>query len=354
MANLRQAGSSQADSSQANSTQAGSIRADSILVHVGLDLVGDGLMKLPFVYGLRAAFPKARITWLAGRGKTVYAGVLKGAVTGLIDEVIERTDIGVSVAELLRNPLPGRAFDLIVDTQKGALATLALHRVRHGAMLAPFGDFLLSGVKPPKGYKSPRNLQRQLLDLVEIASGTPAPKPGAFAVSIAATLRDLAARLLPQGPVYVGLVPGAGGAQKCWPLERYIELAQRQAATGRVPVFILGPAEAGWDASIKQAVPSAQIPLQQDAIGLRHGFAPELTIALAQRMAAIVANDSGAGHMCALSGAPLISLFGPTPPEKFAPISERISIVRAQDFGGREMALIPVDAVAKALEASLV
>jgi ADP-heptose:LPS heptosyltransferase len=192
MANLR----------QPNGIQANSIRADSILVHVGLDLVGDGLMKLPFVYGLRAAFPKARITWLAGRGKTVYAGVLKGAVAGLIDEVIERTDIGVSVAELLRNPLPGRAFDLIIDTQKGALATLALHRVRHRAMLAPFGDFLLSGVKPPKGYKSPRNLQRQLLDLVEIASGTPALKPGAFAVAIAADIRYLAALLLPR--VYNG------------------------------------------------------------------------------------------------------------------------------------------------------
>jgi ADP-heptose:LPS heptosyltransferase len=323
---------------------------DSILVHVGLDLVGDGLMKLPFVYGLRAAFPKARITWLAGRGKTVYAGVLKGAVAGLIDEVIERSDIGVSFAELLRNPLPGRAFDLIIDTQKGALAALALHRVRHRVMLAPFGDFLLSGVKPPKGYKSPRNLQRQLLDLVEIASGKPAPRPGAFSVAVAATLHDLAVRLLPQGPVYVGFVPGAGGPQKCWPLDNYIELARREAAAGRVPVFILGPAEAGWDARIKHAVPSANLPLQQDGIGVRHGFAPELTIALAQRMAVIVANDSGAGHMCALSGTSLVSLFGPTPPEKFAPISERITIVRAQDFGGREMDLIPVDAVARALD----
>jgi ADP-heptose:LPS heptosyltransferase len=326
---------------------------ESILVHVGLDLIGDGLMKLPFVYGLRAAFPRARITWLAGRGKTVYAGALKGAVDGLIDEVIERTDIGLSFTELLRNPLPGRRFDLIIDTQKGALATLALHRVRHRAMLAPFGDFALSGVKPPKGYKSPRNLQRQLLDLVEIASGAPAPRPGAFNVSIAATMRDLAARLLPHGPVYVGLVPGAGGLQKCWPLEKYVELAQHQAALGRIPVFILGPAEAGWDARIANAVPSAKAPLQQAEIGVRHGFAPELTIALASRMAAIVANDSGAGHMCALSGAPLVSLFGPTPPEKFAPISARIAILRAQDFGGREMELIPVDAVARALDASL-
>jgi len=329
------------------------LQADSILVYVSRDLVGDGLMKLPFVHGLRAAFPHAKITWLAGHGKTVYASVLKGAVVGLIDEVIERADSNVSLMELLRNPLPGRSFDLIINTQKGSLTTLALHRVRHRALLAPFGNFILSSVKPPKGYKSPRNLQRQLLDLLAIASDAPAPAPDAFTVSIAATLRDLAVRLLPQGPVYVGLVPGAGETRKCWPLARYIELGRRQAAAGRVPVFILGPAEAGWDDQIARAVPSAKIPLQQDKVGARYGFAPELTIALAACLATIVTNDSGAGHMCALSGVPLVSLFGPTPPEKFAPLSDHVAIVRAQDFGAAAMERIPVEAVADAVEATL-
>lgn len=41
----------------------------SVLVYVGIDAVGDGLIKLPFVRSLRAAFPAARITWLAGKGQ---------------------------------------------------------------------------------------------------------------------------------------------------------------------------------------------------------------------------------------------------------------------------------------------
>ena len=45
----------------------------SILVYVGLDLVGDGLMKLPFLRALRRAYPTASITWLAGKETTVYA-----------------------------------------------------------------------------------------------------------------------------------------------------------------------------------------------------------------------------------------------------------------------------------------
>ncbi len=325
----------------------------SVLVYVGLDLVGDGLMKLPFIRALRDAYPEARITWLAGKDKSVFAGVLKSAVAGLIDEVIERNDIGVSFTEVLRNPLPGRHFDLIIDTQRGALASLVLHRVAHRDLISPFANFVLSSLKPRRGYRVARNLQRQLFDLLEIATGRPVANPKGIAIALDPAIRDLAARLLPGGPVYVGLAPGAGGLPKCWPLENFIALARLQVAAGRVPVFILGPAEAGWDGKIKAAVPQALFPLQHDEIGVRYGFAPELTVALASRLALVVSNDSGTGHMCAAGGVPMVSLFGRTSPEKFAPLAERVSIVRAQEFGGREMNLIPLDAVALAVEATL-
>ena len=328
-------------------------QVNSILVYVGLDLVGDGLIKLPFVRSLRDTYPNARITWLAGKDKSTFNGVLKNVVAGLIDEVIERTDIGVSWSELLRNPLPGRAFDLIIDTQKGALASLALRRIRHKAIISPFANFLLSSRRPPAGYKFPKNLQRQLLDLLEIASGKKHPTPTGLIVPIAPHLRDLAAELLPAGPTYVGLAPGAGGTQKCWPLDKFIDLAKAQQAAGRMPVFILGPAEAGWDFKIRAEVPFAKFPLQDGEVGVQHGFAPELTIALANRMAVCVANDSGTGHMCAISGTAMVSLFGRTLPEKFTPMARRVAIVRAQDFGGRELELIPLEAVASAVDEML-
>ncbi|HEY9568001.1 MAG TPA: glycosyltransferase family 9 protein, partial [Thalassobaculum sp.] len=77
---------------------------------------------------------------------------------------------------------------------------------------------------------------------------------------------------------------------------------------------------------------------------------PLLTIALAGRLAAGVANDSGGGHMLAAADVPLLSLFGPTPPAKFAPFVSRGAVLRAQDFGGTGMTGIPVDAVEAALE----
>jgi ADP-heptose:LPS heptosyltransferase len=315
----------------------------SILVYVGLDLMGDGLMKLPFVRALRAAFPAARITWLAGKGKTVYAGALRPLVAGLIDEVIEDAGIGSRAGELLHRPFAGRRFDLVIDTQRRLLTTLIIRRIAHERFVSAAIDYRLSDVKPASRAKPPAMI-RQLLDLVELVDGRPAEPHRAL--SLPATYTEAAHRLLPEGPTYVGLVPGAGGRHKCWPLDRFIALAQRQSERGRVPVFIVGPDEAEWVAELRAAVPAARFPLQEST-----DASPLTTIALAGRLAVAVANDSGGGHMLAAGGAPLISLFGPTAPAKFAPLARQLTVITAQEFGSTEMAAIPIEAVAAAVQA---
>ena len=95
------------------------------------------------------------------------------------------------------------------------------------------------------------------------------------------------------------------------------------------------------------------LPLQEGDVGAAHGFAPQLTIAMARRLKLAVSNDSGTGHMFAVSGAPLVSLFGRTVPEKFMPMTSRLTIIRAQDYGGREMDLIPVAAVIETIKKGL-
>lgn len=318
----------------------------SILVYAGTDAVGDGLIKLPFVRALRAAFPAARITWVAGKGATVYAGVLAPLVAGLIDEVIDDAGIGSRPAELLRRPLAGRDFDLILDTQRRVLTTLILKRIRHRRFISAAAGYVFSDARPA-GAAKPSSMAAQLAGLVELASGRPPgpPAPLSFDPAIEAE----ADRLLPPGPRYVGFAPGAGGRHKCWPLDRYLALAAEMAGEGLVPVVLLGPAEAGdWAAIVRAAVPRARLPLQETARST-----PMLTIALGRRLAAAVANDSGTGHMLAAADIPLLSLFGPTPAEKFAPATARPALVRAQDFGGTAMEAIPLGAVSQALRRAL-
>ncbi len=324
-------------------------KPESVLVYVGLDRVGDGLLKLPFVRGLRKAFPDAHITWLAGKETSVYASVLAPLVEGLLDEVIEYAGIGLHPSELLRRPLAGRRFDLVIDSQKIFWASLSLWRIPHKTFISPAARFLLSSKKPQKGYKFPKSMQRQLLDLLELASGETYPTPDNLNLAPSPQYRVDALKLLPVGADYVGFAPGSGGKPKCWDLENFIRLAGEQAEKGRIPVFFLGPQEPEWMAQIRAQLPSSLFPLQQKD----NGFDPLYTIALAERMAASVSNDSGVGHMIALAGKPLVSLFGPTVPEKFMPMSAHLTIIEAKTFGGREMALIPYATVADALEDAL-
>jgi len=325
----------------------------TIAVYVGLDRVGDGLLKLPFVRALRALFPDAHITWIAGRENSVYSGILAPLVDGLIDEVIDYASIGISAKEFFRRPLDGRKFDLVIDTQRGALAAFQMRRLCRGVFISPFARFLLSSKKPKAGYKRSKSMLRQMLDLLEIASGTTLETPTTLEVPLDAPITAMAEQLLPYGPTYVGLSPGAGGASKCWPLENYISLAQRLSADGRVPVFLLGPMEESWRQDIAAHVPGALFPVQSDKFDRKALLDPRITIALAKRLAAAVANDSGIGHMLSAGGMPLITLFGHTPPEKFRPLAADLTLIRATDYGSEDMSVIPVDAVANAVNAIL-
>ena len=322
---------------------------NSVLVYVGLDRVGDGLLKLPFVRGLRQAFPGAHITWLAGKDTSVYASCLAPVVEGLLDEVIEHAGIGLHPAELLKRPLGGRKFDLIIDSQKILWASFSLWRIPHTTFISPAGRFLLSSIKAPKGYKFPKSMQRQLLDLLELASGQKFETPKSLSLALSENYRADALELLPVGKDYIGFAPGSGGKPKCWDLKNFIRLAKAEVEHDRVPVFFLGPQEPEWKTPVNAQIPSALFPLQIKD----NGFDPLYTIALSERMSATVSNDSGVGHMIALGSKPLVSLFGPTVPEKFMPMSDNLTIIEAKSFGGREMSFIPYDVVAKALQDSL-
>ena len=303
-------------------------------MYVDLDLVGDALTKLPFARALRHACPGAELIWVAGRGESAYAHALAPLMGELLDRVIERSGVWRCLSAALG---PGR-LDLLIDTQSHVGTTLALRCLRPRRFVSAAAGYWLSDTRPNRGYRKPRRLVRRLLDLLELATGSAAVPDGAPALPPPTI--DLAARLLPAGPRYVAQAVGAGGREKAWPADQHIALARALAAHGSVPVLILGPAEHDLLPGFAAALPMARFPLQQAP-----GSGPDLTIALAARCAAAVAGDCGGGHMLAASGVPMLSLFGPTDPDKFAPWGNRVRVLRAQAWGGAQMERIPVDAV---------
>jgi ADP-heptose:LPS heptosyltransferase len=322
----------------------------SVLVYSCGETIGDALFKMPFVRECRRRFPDARLTWVAGMGTTPYATTLAPAMGGLLDEVIENPGIGLP-AQLfaLRPPLGGRRFDVVVDTQRNVLRTLAVRRIRHGVFVSGTADFLLSDRRPADRKAMPRPLIPRLRCLLELVSdpARAAADPPPLAVDPA--FRDLAATLLPAGPIYVGFSPGAGDPTKIWPLDGFVAVARAEAEAGRVPVFLLGPQERDWLARLRAEVPEALFPEWDRADGRPDLKGPVLVIALAARLAAAVANDSGTGHMLAIGGAPLVSLFSKHDPAKYAPAAARLEIVDSKDHGGTDPSLIPVATVSAAL-----
>ncbi len=325
------------------------IEADpsATLVHVSGDRVGDALLKLPALIAFRRACPDTRLVWVTARRGSVFAGPFAPLIKGVIDEIHPVTGLGTRWLETLF-PRLRAPFGCIVATEQKLRNTLALRRIPHRLFISPAAGFLLSDRKPQPGeYGS--SVYAQITKLLSLAAGRalqPVPR-----IELPPALDEAAAALLPMGPRYVGLVPGAGGASKRWPLERYVALAQACVARDLQPVFFLGPDELAWIAQLRTAVPGARFPEYTDEGHARGG--PLLTIALARRLAVGVANDAGGGHLLAAGGRPLVSLFGHTDPEKFRPPYAPRTALRASDYGGPEMSRIPLEAVIEAVARSL-
>jgi ADP-heptose:LPS heptosyltransferase len=319
----------------------------TVLIYSMGEVIGDGLIKLPFIAGLRAAFPDARISWCAAKGETVYTTALKGVVAGYVDEVILEGANGAKPLDSLpwSKPFGGRKFDLVIDTQENLRRSGVAKR---GAANREKGGRFVSAAHQARSKGWPVAVTDRLARLLSLATdGQGAAKPLTLANPDALKAAE---GLLPAGPTYVGLAPGAGGQDKRWPLEHYFELARRIAARGWTPVFFFGPDEAEDAAIAAREIPQALQPERNRTDGFTGVKGPLLVIALAGRLAAGVANDAGPGHMLAAGGAPLLSLQQDCRKSvKFRPAAQRLEMLVAEDYGSG-MSALPVDAAWAALE----
>lgn len=322
-----------------------------MLIYVHSDCLGDAMFKLPAIADLRRLFPGFYIIWVAGRERSMYHGALWPLVSEYLDEVHDCAGIGASWRELLGPaPLAQQHFDIIIDTQTSIRPTLCLRRIRHGLFVSAAANYLFSDRRPARKEKKIISVQRQLLDLFSLASGKRAAP--VYSTSCPEAFHKAAGQLLPPGQAYGGLAPGAGGRHKCWPLTNFIALSRLMRELGLTPVFLLGPDELSWHEKIHKEIPDALFPEQDAATrGLPGG--PLLTLALAQRLQVALANDSGAGHILAAARRPLVSLFGPTNPDRFAETADNRVIIRSRQFGGPELKNIPVDYVVDAIRGLL-
>lgn len=337
-------------------------------VIVGRDLIGDALIKLPMLRALRTAFPQSEICWITAQGPTAYGGELRDITRPLIDQIYEMPDWMPGVIKPNISALPSSQaekettkeavqaseppfFDILIDARNRWKWARQARKLPHKLFLAQAFHYALSDKRPNLLRKHPKHLVDRVLQLVELAAGWRPECTGRL--NVPEHFIEQARNILPPGPEYVAFAPGAGNRVKCWPRYKFEKAAADQSQKGRVPVFLLGPAELSWHDEIKAHVPNAVFPLQHASGWGTEAVSIEHTMAIGCQLQVAVTNDSGTGHMLAAIDCPIISLFGPTSAEKSAPRVSKGTVVRAQDYGGKDMRLIPTEAVIRAIDTFL-
>lgn len=121
--------------------------------------------------------------------------------------------------------------------------------------------------------------------------------------------------------------PGSGGADKCWPAERFVELATQLRDEKHDIHVVLGEVEQErWPAEVKQRIASvATVHQPADLVAL---------FTLLQSAKLYIGNDSGPTHLAAISGVPTLALFGRDNEASWRPVGPSVRLIKQVPIDG--------------------
>lgn len=292
---------------------------NNILV-IKLRYIGDVLLATPTARAMKAARPDVQITMLVNRGtEDVLSNnpdvdeilVLdKGSLVEqwrLISRVRRlRPDCTIDLTDGDRSAwlswLSGAPIRIGFNDEQRWRGRLYSHVVQSGPRhrierdldaLAPLGIAVFDNV--PRLFVAPDD-ERQAAELLtrhDLASTSP------FAI----------------------IQPGARYWFKAWPTERFATLADHLTGTLGYRVVICGS-----ERDRQAATHIASLAVTKPIV-----FAGEASLrvfaALAKRAMVFVGNDSGAMHIAAAVGTPIVALFGPSNPAEWGPRGSRVEVI---------------------------
>lgn len=281
-------------------------RPSSILIWQG-GALGDTLLAYPALAALRTWAPAARITLIAHPS---YAGF--ALASGLVD-AIEDID-GVRAASLFGEGTPALAPPELAVVWSSAYEHLA-HRLKVMGTLAIIAA-------PPRPADR-RHQARYLLDCL-LPLGLPRPLHPAPVLPLPVPSEPLAA---PGQGLPIILHPGAGARWKQWPLAGWLALADLLGDADHPVRWSFGPDDQDLRTALLRQRPDLE-PTLWPALPL-----PQFAVLLA-RARLLVSPDTGVAHLAALLRVPQVTLFGPTDPRRWRPLSRLALLARAPDRCG--------------------
>jgi len=282
----------------------------SDIVVVRLSSLGDVVLTSSFLASCAEHFPAAQISYVVREDWAAVASALPGVQRIYAVPRAAGTSALLSLRRELRRLRPAHVFDLHHSLRSRVL-TLGAPNLRPG-----FGKQSLPRWVLIHAHRDlyPRwggavSMRERMLEPLRRLGLTPRLHPTRLVLP--ENLRQrVAARLaaagVRSGDACVAIAPGARWPAKCWPLERYLVLAQRLAADG-IRVLLVGGAD--------EATAARMIALGEPrCIPLCGEFDVLETAAALSRCRGLIGNDSGLAHVAEAVGCPTLVLFGPTSP----------------------------------------
>jgi ADP-heptose:LPS heptosyltransferase len=167
------------------------------------------------------------------------------------------------------------------------------------------------------------------LRLAAAVGATPAGLHLEFPVTAGELARATALIGPPDGRPVIGLHTGASDPSRRWPAESFARLGDRLAERRQARIVLTGSdQERSLTASVCRMMKAPAI----DLAGITD--LGELA-AVISTLDLLVTNDTGVSHVAAATGTPSIVLFGPTRPERWAPLDRRRHhVIDAATFPG--------------------
>ncbi len=303
--------------------------------------LGDIVLALPALRALRMSFPEAKISWLI---RPEFAELIENHPH--LNEIItfDRKLLGKAwfhrgafgaLMSLIRK-LRRNKFDVIFDFQglfrTASLAWLSGCKTRFGMANAREFATIFYTHKVPQSIEC-IHMVDYYLKIIRAAGASDFGVEFVFPQNPGAD--ESVGRLLESHGVqdnYAVLISGSAHQDKCWPPERFAQLADKISSQYNLSIVATGSAsEAGIVEKIKEKanVTIASLAGQTSLSQL---------VALLKRATLVVSNDTGPGHVAAALGVPLVMMFGRANPIRLEPY-KRKHCVSAIEPDGRGTAI---------------
>jgi heptosyltransferase II len=298
--------------------------------------VGDAIMALPALRAVRKRFSDAEIAIVA---RPYVADIYRDQ--DICDQLVPYDPKGLhqgfSGRERLAAELRAQKFDAALLLQNAFDAAWLAWRAKIPERIGYARDgrrFLLTkAVSVPRPGEIPAHEKFYYLELLRRAGWLDSVTDESFiALRVPEEKRRSAGEFLHksgarQGALRIAIGAGASyGSAKCWPPSRFAEVANRLQSEADAEVILFGTAA---EASVSAAISAEMRRPPIDLTG-------KTTIAdlpgLLSHCHLFIGNDSGAMHVAAAVGLPIVTVFGPTDPFGTSPVTPRCSIVQQKPY----------------------